>query len=354
MINKWGQDLVGYPFDRSHKFASEERNVMNILMGTQNGISREYGGHGLADVDDLTVTLPSTLVFAQGGWFKNDLPITLNIQPGTNGYIVAQVDLSEANTSVGAIDDGTYQYLLNQCQYKVITDEPVKEDLNNGGVRYDVVLYAYTADSSKVTLTDKREFLRAASQIGDMPMILTTDHTFSPFVITSQTTPVTNGPKPASFADNGSSYGLAEHAGIVSQQMVSTDAMIIFDNGGFNPATKHEYPILFILTGRANMSIATGSTAKQGNMRFLRRTRTDAGWGDWTTMLDTHLGCVNGLGPDHPIRRMGLLLRPGMAVAVTPTGRIDSTTGGASYRFSANVFVNAYRADNYDGRSTGL
>ncbi|MCS5737362.1 hypothetical protein, partial [Herbiconiux daphne] len=65
--------------------------------------------------------------------------------------------------SVGQIDDGSYQYLLNQVQVLNITTAPVKEDILNSGVRYDIVIAKWVSDATSVTVTDAREYVESKS-----------------------------------------------------------------------------------------------------------------------------------------------------------------------------------------------
>ena len=350
MINKWGQDLVGYPFDRSHKFASEERNVMSILMGKQNGVAFGVLDQAVCTAKDLVVTVGRGLIYAQGGWFKNDLPININIQPGSTGYIVAQVNLSEANTSVGAIDNGTYQYLLNQCQYKAITDEPVKEDLNAGGVRYDVILYSYVANSATITLTDKREIMRKPDVKGTYRYIGAAEGVFSNVILSNKSSDWNNGAKSNGFADSGIRYISSPYQDIVSQGKIGNDAFIFIDNGGVNKNNNVGVPLFVKVDGMGSMGHQTGSALNSGYIRLALKHYNNGWEAGWHGMYDTRVSPVNNVMVTTPIRASHIVVPPGMAVAITFCPRIDEAKSGNTYAFGFNYKLDLYLADNYNGK----
>lgn len=350
MINKWGQDLVGYPFDRSHKFASEERNVMSILMGKQNGVAFGVLDQAVCTAKDLVVTVGRGLIYAQGGWFKNDLPININIQPGSTGYIVAQINLSEKNTSVGSIDNGTYQYLLNQCQYKAITDTPVKEDLNAGGVRYDVILYSYVANSATITLTDKREIMRKPDVKGTYRYIGAAEGAFNDVIISTKSSDWNTGPKPSGFGDAGIQYLSSPYKDIVSQGNIGNDAFIFIDNGGINPNNNTRVPLFVKVNGRTSMGYRTGSELNAGNVR-LGLKHYNNGWeSGLRDMYDTRVAPINNEMFCTPIRSSHIIIHPGMAVGITFCPRIDQSMRNTTYSFGFNYKLDLYLADNYDGK----
>lgn len=349
MINKWGQDLVGYPFNRSHKFASEERNVMSILMGKQNGVAFGVLDQAACTAKDLVVTVGRGLIYAQGGWFKNNLPININIQPGSTGYIVAQINLSETNTSVGAIDNGTYQYLLNQCQYKAITDTPVKEDLNAGGVRYDVILYSYVANSATLTLTDKREIMHKPDVKGTYRYIGAAEGVFNNVVISTKSSDWNNGIKPTGFGDRGIRYISTPYNDIVSQGNVDRDAFVIIDNGGINSNNNTRVPLFVKVNGMASMGYNTGSELNSGFVRLALKHYNNGWQGNWHGLYDTRVSPVNNVMVATPIRASHIVIPPGMAVGITVCPRIDQSKSRSTYSFGFNYKLDLYLADNYDG-----
>lgn len=349
MINKWGQDIVGYPFDRSHKFAAEERNVMSILMGEQNGVAFGVLDQAVCTAKDLVVTVGRGLIYAQGGWFKNDLPININIQPGSTGYIVAQINLSEKNTSVGAIDKGTYQYLLNQCQYKAITDTPVKEDLNAGGVRYDVILYSYVANSVSITLTDKREIMRKPDVKGTYRYIGAAEGVFNDVIISTKSSDWNTGIKPSGFGDAGNRYISTPYKDIVSQGNIGHDAVILIDNGGINKNNNTLVPLFVKVDGRASMGYRTGSELNAGDVRPALKHYNNGWQGDWEGLYDTRVAPVNNEMIATPIHASNIIIPPGMAVGITVCPRIDQSMRNTTYAFGFNYKLDLYLADNYDG-----
>lgn len=169
MLNKFNQDFLGFPFDRAHKFASEERIIQNYLMGDSSGIVRNFDQAGVPSATGLEIDIAPFLAVAKGSWFRSMEQIKIPVLPSSSGTIVAQVNLGETNDSVGDISDGSYQYLLNQVQVTNITTAPVKEDILASGVRYDIVIAKWVSSATAVTVTDAREY--AASKKSFMAMI---------------------------------------------------------------------------------------------------------------------------------------------------------------------------------------
>lgn len=161
MENKFGQDITGYPFDKSHKFAAEERVALNHLMGGSAGIVRGVGADGTVTGNLLTITVPPVLIFAMGAIYRSNSSIVLNVLPNSSGTIIARIDLSQSNDSVGTPDDGSYQYLLNQIRIMSIDTAPVKENILLTGTRYDVVMATWTTDATHVSVHDAREYAQS-------------------------------------------------------------------------------------------------------------------------------------------------------------------------------------------------
>lgn len=156
VVNKFGQDITGYPFDKSQSFASEERRALATMMGRTYGVVTGLGD-SMCKVSggSLVATIQPGTIFINGAFVTIKEPVTINVDSNTVGYIVAQMDLSQDNSATGVPDDGTYEYMLNQVQFKAIKDEP-QYDLTGKALRYDVPLAKYTMSGSLVQITDYR------------------------------------------------------------------------------------------------------------------------------------------------------------------------------------------------------
>lgn len=155
-VNKFGQDITGYPFDKSQSFASEERRALATMMGRTYGVVTGLGDK-MCEVSggSLVATIQPGTIFINGAFVTIKEPVTINVDSNTVGYIVAQMDLSQDNSATGIPDDGTYEYMLNQVQFKAIKDEP-QYDYTGKALRYDVPLAKYTMSGSLVQITDNR------------------------------------------------------------------------------------------------------------------------------------------------------------------------------------------------------
>lgn len=158
VVNKFGQDITGYPFDKSQSFASEERRALATMMGRTYGVVTGLGDK-MCQVSGgpLVATIQPGTIFINGAFVTIKEPVTINVDSNTVGWIVAQMDLSQDNSATGIPDDGTYEYMLNQVQFKAIKDEP-QYDLTGKALRYDVPLAKYTMSGSLVQITDYRTY----------------------------------------------------------------------------------------------------------------------------------------------------------------------------------------------------
>lgn len=171
MKNKFNQEFTGFPFDKAHKYASEERIIQNYLMGDKSGIVRNYDRAAATTSNGLNITVDPFLAVIKGGWFRSHEPIVVPLLPNSSGVIVAQLNLAEYNDSVGIIDDGSYQYALNQVRVLDIGQkEPTREDILTSGLKYEIEICRYATNATVLSSwTDTREF--ADSKRSHMAMV---------------------------------------------------------------------------------------------------------------------------------------------------------------------------------------
>lgn len=165
VVNKFGQDITGYPFDKSQSFASEERRALATMMGRTYGVVTGLGD-SMCKVSggSLVATIQPGTIFINGAFVTIKEPVTINVDSNTVGWIVAQMDLSQDNSATGVPDDGTYEYMLNQVQFKAIKDEP-QYDYTGKALRYDVPLAKYTMSGSLVQITDYRRYANRPNEL---------------------------------------------------------------------------------------------------------------------------------------------------------------------------------------------
>ena len=127
--------------------AAEDANVYNALAGNRDFVISGYGQELQCSVVGFQVTLSIGMALTQGRFVHEngvDGTATTTIpQDMSNGFIVIRYDVS--------------QPLGLEAQLRVVAT-PLQQDLRNGGISRDVVLYMFRNLNGTITITDVREF----------------------------------------------------------------------------------------------------------------------------------------------------------------------------------------------------
>lgn len=347
MINKFGQDIKGYPFDKAQSFASEERRTLNSLFGDTSGIVTGIGDQeGALTTVGLQTTIGTVTIAAKGSWFRTDTPIKVTLPPSVSGYILARVDLSEENTSTGSASDGSYNYALNQVKFFVTTESPVKENLLLAGNVYDVIIAKFTTSTTDAVVTDAREYAgKQLTTTKGMVLIGTADISATRQGITNSNEYEIN-----SFDDSvGASYIPTRYLkNIYRGQWKGSAAGIYIDNGGIDPNTNLGVPLFVDARGEGNISQYSGNGIQSNASVTSRRWVKDSN-GAWGTGSIQHytsrFGSIPGIYSGKSLRRTSFIVPPGTAAFLYYTTSVELATNTYIYRTNVLSCINVYLAD---------
>lgn len=353
-VNKFGQDIKGYPFDRAQSFASEERRTLNSLIGDTSGIVSGIGDQeGRLTTVGLQVTIGTMTGVAKGSWFRTDAPTKVTLPPSVTGYILARVNLSEENTSSGSASDGTYQYALNQVRFLATTESPVKENLLLAGNVYDIILAKFVSSTTGAVVTDSREF--AGKPLVSSTGMLTIGRVFQVFRRDNIQDANSNGWNLTNFMDNvGASYIPTRYLKNIYKGLWENYTTCIFiDNGGIDPSTNlgdsifcevKGYGLLTQLTGNgvnANGAIRSlyfqkdknGSWKKDGDGNYVE-----------TVMYDSNVSNINGIKNLTPSRPSTFFVEPGTTKVLFYKARLSAYPSNTTWQFDQHVDLTCYLA----------
>lgn len=355
MINKFGQDIKGYPFDKAQSFASEERRTLNSLFGDTSGIVTGIGDQeGSLTTVGLQTTIGTVTIAAKGSWYRTDTPIKVTLPPSVSGYILARVDLSEENTSTGYASDGSYNYALNQVRFLVTTESPVKENLLLAGNVYDILLAKFTTSTTNAVVTDSREF-------AGRPLISSTG-----MVLIGR---VNNGIRRKGVNKASSLWNFTEFIDGIGSSYVPTKYLkniyrgkwegfrpcIFIDNGGINPSTNLGASIYCDVKGFGTVTQLTGRGANINGFIRAAYFQKDTN-GEWkknsggaysdTFMYDSPVGNVVGVNNATPNRPSSFFVEPGTAKVLFYLAQLDSYPSGSSWKFEQYIDMTCYLAED--------
>lgn len=356
-VNKFGQDIKGYPFDRAQSFASEERRTLNSLIGDTSGIVSGIGDQeGRLTTVGLQVTIGTMTAVAKGSWFRTDASTKVTLPPSVTGYILARVNLSEENTSSGSASDGTYQYALNQVRFLVTTESPVKENLLLAGNVYDIILAKFVSSTTGAVVTDNREF--AGKPLVSSTGMLTIGRVIQGFR--------RDGVNNAAGADAG--WNFTQFLDGVGPSYVPTRYLkniykglwegyrtcIFVDNGGIDPSTNLGASIYCDIKGYGIVSQLTGNGVNvNGYIRSVYFEKLKNG--KWNTdnngsmienvMYDSQVGNVNGVNNATPNKPSSFFVEPGTTKVLFYSARLSTYPSGTTWRFDQNIDMTCYLAE---------
>lgn len=356
-VNKFGQDIKGYPFDRAQSFASEERRTLNSLIGDTSGIVSGIGDQeGSLTTVGLEVTIGTMTGVAKGSWFRTDAPTKVTLPPSVTGYILARVDLSEENTSSGSASDGTYQYALNQVRFLATTESPVKENLLLAGNVYDIILAKFVTSTTDAVVTDNREF--AGKPLVSSTGMLTIGRVVQGFR--------RDGVNNAAGADAG--WNFTQFLDGVGSGYIPTRYLkniykglwegyrtcIFVDNGGIDPSTNLGESIYCDIKGFGLVTQLTGTGVNvNGYIRSVYfeklkngewKKNSDGGLTE-TVMYDSQVGNVNGVNNGTPNRPSSFFVEPGTTKVLFYSARLSTYPSGTTWRFDQNIDMTCYLAE---------
>lgn len=351
MINKFGQDIKGYPFDKAQSFASEERRTLNSLFGDTSGIVTGIGDQeGALTTVGLQTTIGTVTIAAKGSWFRTDTPIKVTLPPSVSGYILARVDLSEENTSTGSASDGSYNYALNQVKFFVTTESPVKENLLLAGNVYDVIIAKFTTSTTDAVVTDAREYAgKQLTTTKGMVLLGSADISATRNNINSNGEYEIN-----TFNDTvGASYIPTRYLkNIYRGQWKGSAAGIYIDNGGIDP--NNNLGASLFVTAKADGAISQISgtnTNENGNITSRRWAKDSNGsWGSGSiTQYTSNFGSIAGIYSGGALRRTSFIVPPGTAAFFYYSCSVGAATSSKMFRMSVNAVIDVYLADGGTG-----
>lgn len=144
--------ITMYQADRSYVTPANDASLYSALVNDTNGILNR-GNNFSMTTNGLAVTVNTGQALVQGRLTEIIVPEIVYLPPNTSGKICLTIDLSKINSVIGEIGTPDYEVKVNQVYLSCVSEDIVQEDLNNGGVIYQLPLasFASTATSAAVT-----------------------------------------------------------------------------------------------------------------------------------------------------------------------------------------------------------
>lgn len=142
-------------YDKVKIDAQADSAVYYEALGRRNYVG-QWGTRLKARTSGLNIYIDKGELFHFGRYARLEQEVSITVQPNTKGWIVSSVDLGLTNDSWGDANKEEYTWKVNQNTLVAKTSGIKTEDLNQGGLLNDFILYDYTSTNNSVTLVDRR------------------------------------------------------------------------------------------------------------------------------------------------------------------------------------------------------
>lgn len=148
--------ITGYTFDKAKVTPDKEALLYDFFNFKKSSVLKGFYDDFDAEVNGLNITLKKGRAIICGRYVENDDDFTLVVPPNYSGFLCISIDLDKTNDVAGTPHTSSYTVTFNQISINLMSSL-TKENLINGGKRYDFALYSVMSDASNVTLTKQVE-----------------------------------------------------------------------------------------------------------------------------------------------------------------------------------------------------
>lgn len=178
--------LKGFQFDKMEVFPFNDSSVFSSLSNDESFVIKNRGNEMFVTSSGLSLNIDTGQALVQGRLIEITEPMSLMVGANFNGYLVIEIDLSQANTSSGTVGQADYEAINNQLSIKTVTNL-IKDDLQNNGLIYQFELGKVNSNSNSITFTStaqvgiSKEKLIFSGAVRDIDSSLTLIESFKDF-----------------------------------------------------------------------------------------------------------------------------------------------------------------------------
>lgn len=144
--------LTMYQADRNFVTPSNDASLYSSLVDDTNGTLNRGNKLGIT-VNGLIATVSTGQAVIQGRLVEVVKPENLTLPPNTTGKICLTVDLSKTNDVIGQAGTPEYSVKVNQVYLAVVTGDVLQDDLNNGGIVYQLPIGSFNSSTTTATVS---------------------------------------------------------------------------------------------------------------------------------------------------------------------------------------------------------
>lgn len=144
--------LTMYQADRNFVTPANDASLYSSLVDDTNGTLNRGNKLGIT-VNGLIATVNTGQAFIQGRLVEVVKPENVSLPPNSTGKICLTVDLSKTNDVIGQAGTPEYSVKVNQVYLAVVTGEVIQDDLNNGGIVYQLPIGSFNSSTTTATVS---------------------------------------------------------------------------------------------------------------------------------------------------------------------------------------------------------
>lgn len=144
--------LTMYQADRNYVTPANDASLYSSLVDDTNGTLNRGNKLGII-VNGLIATVNTGQAVIQGRLVEVVKPENVTLPPNSTGKICLTVDLSKTNDVIGQAGTPEYSVKVNQVYLAVVTGDVLQDDLNNGGIVYQLPIGSFNSSTTTATVS---------------------------------------------------------------------------------------------------------------------------------------------------------------------------------------------------------
>jgi len=175
--------IKGYQFDRETPTPLSDALLYNALTRGHSRVIEDYGdAFECVATWSRDITIGTGFAIMAGRAVEVNTSEIMTVPSGFKGYVCISIDLSRVNQSTGSVGTPSYLPINNQLSFE-LKEEPVQEDISNGGELFDLPLWLIDGTGANVIVVERKDSFFSTLTGPVMPAV------GQEFVTTSSTPP---------------------------------------------------------------------------------------------------------------------------------------------------------------------
>lgn len=144
--------LTMYQADRNFVTPANDASLYSALADDVNGILNR-GNKLSVSVNGLIATVQTGQALIQGRLIEVVTPESVSLPQNSSGKICVTVDLTKTNDVIGSAGTPDYSVKVNQVYITTVIGDMTQDDLNNGGLVYQMPIASFVSATTSATVT---------------------------------------------------------------------------------------------------------------------------------------------------------------------------------------------------------